>query len=60
MGIFYIFLLKASGRVREGIVVMAAEGIVVEGDIKEDESGEVVVEEESLTIIGVVGEVDAK
>lgn len=57
MGIFCIFLANDFGRVREVIVVVAGEGIAVEGDNKEDNNGEVVVEEESCTMIGAIGEV---
>lgn len=53
---------KAFGSKRVGIVVIVAKanGIVVDGDMEVEESGEVVAEEESITIISVVGEVEAR
>lgn len=60
MGMLYICLAKASSRVREGIVVVAIEGTIVDGDIDEDESGEVVEDDESCTIIGLFGEVEER
>lgn len=60
MGMLCICLKKSSSRVRVGIVVVVTKGTVVEGDIEEDESIEVIAEEEYHTIIGAIGEEEAR